>query len=72
MSDLKMQEGYDEFNVQLGRKLCAGYISHSMGIGFEYALKRHVPEILSEYWLALARKVQKDQLEQLNRRQNPI
>jgi hypothetical protein len=50
-----MAEGYNECNSELGRRLCAAYISYRMGIGVEYALKKYVSDTPGQFWLSLAK-----------------
>ena len=46
------------WDVQLGRRLFAAYISHKLGLSsVDYTLKRYVSDRLGDYWIALAREV---------------
>ncbi len=41
----------------LGRNLAAAFIATRMGIGLDYARKRHAHEPVGEFWLSVARMV---------------
>jgi hypothetical protein len=46
------------WDVQLGRRLFAAYISHKLGLSsVDYTLKRYVSDRPGDYWTALAREV---------------
>jgi hypothetical protein len=41
----------------LGRNLAAAFIATRLGIGLDYARKRHAHEPVGEFWLSVARMV---------------
>ena len=45
----------DSSDVQLGGRLAAAVISHQLGVGVDYALRRYVPAAIDPSWIELGR-----------------
>lgn len=47
---------------ELGRRLCAAFISVRLGITLEYALRTKCAGPIGDYWIDLAKQVERDDL----------
>lgn len=64
----KVEADVIPWELELGRRLCAAYISYQLGISIGYAYKTHTsPETIGPYWRALASAVTADITEAANK-----
>jgi hypothetical protein len=68
----KSAGGYNQGTVDFARKLFAASVSHRLGIGLEYALKRYASEeVPGEFWLKLAQDLEAELVGELGRALSP-